>query len=171
MPLQVVNLLSRALIVDQGKILLAHYTDESFSFLPGGYVEHGEATITALHREIAEDLKIPIDIHAFVGCLENMWENEDEPYHEINFIFRVSSPNLKAHKIPLSTGGKVLFFWHPLDHLKTAGLLPPNMVDLIPQWLTEDTRSWWYTDFDVNQESFNPEDSSSLNHQGAVSIS
>ncbi len=53
-----IHVLSRAVIIDRGSILLCKTLNlpVSFYFLPGGHVEHGESVETSLLRELGNML-------------------------------------------------------------------------------------------------------------------
>lgn len=47
--------IARAVVVSDGQILIARMKG-AHSFLPGGGIEHGEGAVTALKRELREEL-------------------------------------------------------------------------------------------------------------------
>jgi ADP-ribose pyrophosphatase YjhB (NUDIX family) len=53
----------------------------------GGGVEFGERAATALRREIEEELGAAIEHPRLLGVLENLFEYDGEPRHEIVFVF------------------------------------------------------------------------------------
>lgn len=68
--MSVIEVIARALILRDDEILLAHAKGENNTFLPGGHVEFGEYTTTALKRELEEELGAETETLEFSGVLE-----------------------------------------------------------------------------------------------------
>lgn len=59
-------------------------------FLPGGGVEHGEAPIDALRREVAEESGLVVHDAALQGVLSDTWPIPDGTVlHTVRLIYRV----------------------------------------------------------------------------------
>lgn len=71
-----IHVLSRAVIIDQGNILLCKTLDLkiNFYFLPGGHIENGESARTSLLRELKEETGFDCQEKRFLGCLEYSFE-------------------------------------------------------------------------------------------------
>ena len=67
-----IHVLSRAVIIDQGHLLVCQTLDlpNNFYFLPGGHVEHGESAEQTVLRELVEECGSVCTIKRFLGCLE-----------------------------------------------------------------------------------------------------
>ena len=134
------HVLARAVIIDEGQILLFKTLDmhKNFYFLPGGHVEHGESTKVALHREMIEETACEINIIRFLGCLENIFENSESckcHNHEYSFIFQAESNDLKVH-VPLKQlDARMELLWLPLTQLGDMIFKAEALKALIPQWL------------------------------------
>lgn len=135
-----IHVLSRAVILDQGSILLCQTLDLpiNFYFLPGGHVEHGEAAQQAVLRELQEEAGAQAHIKRFLGCLEYSFEpghNSICHNHEYNFLFEAESALLKCH-IPIPRlEPHIELKWMPLAHLGILDLRPEPLRTLIPHWL------------------------------------
>ena len=60
---------------------------EEFHRLLGGGVEPGERTVDAVVREIAEELGATLLDPELLGVVENIFEFEGEPGHEVVFVY------------------------------------------------------------------------------------
>jgi len=125
------HVLARAVIIDQGHILLCKTLDlqNNFYFLPGGHIEHGESAAKALVRELIEEAGFEVTIKRFLGCLENGFDNSD------SFIFEASCPTLTIEsKIPkLEDHADIL--WVPMSQLSELPFKAEQLKELIPYWL------------------------------------
>ena len=101
--------------------------------MPGGHVEFGEFTKTALKRELAEELGVETEMLEFLGVLEYVYEsfaNKNGIHHEINVIFNVKVKG----GIPCENGmeseeKKLEFLWVKVNELEKFNLLPKPLVE------------------------------------------
>ena len=77
----------RAIILNNGKILVCRKKKKGYYFFPGGHLEFGEKIGDALTREIKEELNVAVKKFSFIGVVDNVFKEDDEKHHEINFIF------------------------------------------------------------------------------------
>lgn len=134
------HILSRAVIIDQGHILLCKTLDmkDNFYFLPGGHVEHGESASNALIRELIEESGFRVVIQRFLGCLENGFESSESckcHNHEYSFIFEASNADLNIHRIIPKLEAHIVMQWLPLAKLSELPFKAEALKQLIPQWL------------------------------------
>ncbi len=59
---------------------------EGFHRLIGGGVEHGETALEAVRREVREELGATLLDAELLGVLENIFELDGEPGHEVVFV-------------------------------------------------------------------------------------
>lgn len=131
-----IELIARAVIQRDDRILLAHKIGESNIFLPGGHVDYGEFTDDALKRELREELGVEAVIGEFMGTLEYMFTEENgEPHHEINFIFETSITEMKIE----SKEKHLEFLWISPDDLIKHNLLPSSLPSLLKKWIEKRT--------------------------------
>ena len=124
-----IHVLSRAVIIDQSKILLCKTTDleNNFYFLPGGHIEHGESARNSLVREWKEETGFDCEIKRFLGCIEYSFEpgkNSICHNHEYNFIFEAKSDNLKSNKKILSPENHIELIWVLVSNLNEIDFRP-----------------------------------------------
>jgi RpiB/LacA/LacB family sugar-phosphate isomerase len=133
-----INLIVRAIIIQDGHVLLTTATKENknFSsdlfFMPGGHVEYNESAITALKREIWEEMHLIVKKEEFRGLLECSWDRKGKLYHELNLVFKVEIEGLNILKAPEAMDHKFhQFVWKPLDEVQNISLLPDGLKTII----------------------------------------
>lgn len=135
-----IHVLSRAVIIDDGHLLVCKTIDLplNFYFLPGGHVEHGESAETAIKRELLEETGVEGTVKRFLGCLEYSFEpgqNSICHNHEYNFFFEGTSEALRVG-IPLaSLESHIDLHWFPLSEIASIDLRPASLKTLLPEWL------------------------------------
>ena len=137
------HVLARAVVIDEGQILLFKTLDmqQNFYFLPGGHVEHGESAVAALKREMLEETGSQIEIIRFLGCLENGFEISESckcHNHEYSFIFAAKAKQLNLHTPLSNLEQRMELLWMPLSELPNVAFKAEGLVPLIPQWLAQD---------------------------------
>lgn len=121
-----------AVIIRDGHVLTCRQDDEDYVMLPGGRIEHGEASDFSLAREIEEELKCIGDIGRLLFSVENLFVRYDESFHEIgkyylvdlpdDFPFILDGPTLNT----FDEGHKLTFYWLSIsgNDLEQFNLLP-----------------------------------------------
>jgi 8-oxo-dGTP diphosphatase len=130
------EVIARAVIRRDGRILLARERGGSWSFLPGGHVEPGEPVAVALVREIAEELATGATVVRFVGAVEHGYTADGIAHHEINLVFEVAVDSAEL----VSNEDRLEFHWLPLDQLADADVRPRDLRDALA---AEDHRPFW----------------------------
>ncbi|MFC5063435.1 NUDIX hydrolase [Actinomycetospora atypica] len=102
----------------------------------GGGIEFGELSEQALHREFREELAVQLTAVAPCGVLENVFEFEGRPGHEIVVLYmaEIADPSFYERADPgpvLDQGTPVR--WLPLAEVVAgrAVLYPTGLVDLL----------------------------------------
>lgn len=123
-----IEIISRALIMKDGKLLLCKSVPHSNYYLPGGHVEFGESAEQALKREMIEECGSEISNLHFVGCFENKW---GEPvHHEYNLIYTVDIADSNV----VSKESHIVFEWVETSKLKGLLFYPPEFINAIAEW-------------------------------------
>ncbi len=126
-----IELIARAVIQREDKILLAHKIGDPNTFLPGGHIDYGEYSDAALIRELREELGIEAEIGEFMGLQEYQFKDWDgRHHHEINFIYRAETKDeIKSRESHLE------FLWCEFDQLEEKMLLPDTLPSLITDYM------------------------------------
>ena len=74
---QSVNIVVRAIIIEEGELVLTEWLDKKRSFLLGGRVDFGEHLMDALHREMREEAGVSIQVQKLVYFSENIFTGND----------------------------------------------------------------------------------------------
>jgi ADP-ribose pyrophosphatase YjhB (NUDIX family) len=116
--------------LDKNRVLLHKAEKDDFWALPGGHVELREQAEDALKREMKEEIGVEIQVKRLVWVVENFFEYEDTPYHELGLYFLIDLPsdsNLYDKNEPFigyEEGVKLIFQWHSLNDLENTPLYP-----------------------------------------------
>lgn len=127
------ELIVRALIIKNRKILVCRTNGRDYYFLPGGHVEFGETMQEALRRELYEELGAKVVMSKFIGGFENLFEQEGQKKHEVSFIFQV---DIDITEI-VSREEHISFYWFTMDEFINENIAPPALKDAIVAWTAE----------------------------------
>jgi ADP-ribose pyrophosphatase YjhB (NUDIX family) len=87
---QRVNVVVRALIVEDGRLLVTQWRHRDVCFAIGGRVEFGEPLIRSLQCEVQEETGAAITDYRLVYLAENIFTSSaNVAYHEYGWYFRV----------------------------------------------------------------------------------
>ncbi len=127
------ELIVRALIIRDRKILVCQTEGRDYFFLPGGHVEFNETMRAALRRELWEEMGAILKDAEFIGGIENLFEQDGIQKHEVSFIFNV---DIDLKQI-ISKERHVSFYWFPMDKFIESTIAPPALKDVILKWIAE----------------------------------
>ncbi|MFT3887565.1 MAG: NUDIX domain-containing protein [Arachnia sp.] len=117
-----------------GRVLVLDGNDpvkgQNFHRAIGGGIEFGETAEAAVRREFVEELGVTLGDVRLLGVVENIFEYEGRPGHEIAHVFAVESEEIDA--IPLDAA------LHVLDEGSPIGWAPiSDGVPLYPEGVPE----------------------------------
>ena len=133
---QKLNIRACAIIIHDNKLLVHNNVNESHVALVGGRVEIGESSEQTIRREIMEEMGKEIEILEYVSTIENFFEADDMPYHEIMFVYRVDFKNEEDKKIietihNVEGEDELRYDWIDLDKINEYPLKPDILKDLL----------------------------------------
>lgn len=128
-----IECITRAIITDQGKLLVCRPVDKNFYFLPGGHVEFGETTEVTVRREILEELGVNAKKVVSIGFIDNIYEDERYGFkrHEMNLLYEVE---LESIKLKL-TETHIEMTWINIKDVDKTDIMPPAVRAEVISWL------------------------------------
>lgn len=129
-----IEVIARAVILHEDKLLLAHSRGARNTYLPGGHVEFGEGARAALARELDEELGVTAQVGSFLGAVEHRFAAGARDHHEVNLIFILTNPT--AFLGVSSREEQLEVFWQPVDALEKVNLQPGPVSQLVRRWLS-----------------------------------
>jgi len=139
-----IEVIARAVIFDaeKKKILFCAPKDKKYFYLPGGHVEWRETALSALRREIEEELglKLKADQFSFAGAGENIFVQNNQNRHEVNLYFRLSGslPDVGVS----SREAHITFAWIPIEEISKKDILPASVKQRCAIWSKTDSIGW-----------------------------
>lgn len=117
--------------VRDGHVLVLHgrdaVKDQAFFRAIGGGIEFGETAEAAVRREFVEELGVALERVHLLGVIENIFDYEGEPGHEIAHVFGVASVHLDA--LPLDARLHILDEGSPVEWIPISALDRPLYPD------------------------------------------
>ncbi|MBR3890708.1 MAG: NUDIX domain-containing protein [Bacilli bacterium] len=115
------------------KYLTVKIQNNDFFCLPGGHVELGEDTDTAVLREMKEELGYEVKIVRLVSIIQNFFKAKDgRQFHELGYYYivepvNINEVNLEDYVRMENDKGEMKrleFRWFTLDELNNTRFLP-----------------------------------------------
>lgn len=122
------------------KFLINNCDDSWFWSYPGGHVQLGESTETAVKREVLEETKIDCDIEKLLAVVELFFDREDgKIFHEIGFYYLLKPKNIVESVdfvLQENDNGKLRnhqFKWVDMDTLESLDVRPTDLKKVLRQ--------------------------------------
>jgi 8-oxo-dGTP diphosphatase len=129
------EIIARAFIVRDGKILACKNRTKDYWFLPGGHIEQKETIASALIREIKEEIGVAVVTYTFIGVAENMYMQSGKDVHECNFIFDTEIENISIE----SQESHLEVKWMSAEEFGAAKILPQSLQKAVLKYLEDRT--------------------------------
>lgn len=115
-----------------GEKVLVHKCDEGHYALPGGRVQANEDSISALKREVAEELNLEIENTYSIGVVENFFTVPEANYHEYMWMikseFKDKSVYDKENIIGCEQNKQLVFEWVDINKLEDINFRPIGVI-------------------------------------------
>lgn len=84
------------IVINDNKVLTVKIDKNTFYCLPGGHVHLGEDSLSAVKREIKEEVEIEADEVKLFSIMENFFfdKNNGKPFHEMGYYYIIKPKNL-----------------------------------------------------------------------------
>ena len=98
--------------------------------------------MTALVREVEEELGLPSRAGRFLGTVEHAFHQDGVFHSEMNVVFELTIEGLAAGVPPRSAEPHLDFRWCPLATLGDSDLEPAPLRTCLPRWLASGKAGW-----------------------------
>lgn len=126
------NVRTTGVFLNDGKVLVHESIKNGHYALPGGRVQAREDSITALKREVMEELDLEIENTSFIGAVENFFTVSETKYHEYMWMIKGEFKDKSVYEKDTIIGheeDKDLFFkWVDVDKLKEMDFRPLEVI-------------------------------------------
>ncbi len=134
------EVISRALIKKDDKILLCRSITRDYYFFPGGHVELGEISSDALVREMKEERGSNIKNLKFIGLIENIYKEKENTKYEINIVFDAEEENDEIETI--TKEDHIEFEFMTIEEVKEADIRPVPLKEKIIEYIEKKEVFW-----------------------------
>ncbi len=125
-----IRVLALGLIQDGDRLFVSQGYDpvkqETFYRALGGGVEFGEPSQEALKREFQEELQATLTNIEYLGCLENLFEYNGTPYHELIQLYRCAFAQTQFYQVDAikfyENHREKMAFWVPIIRFQSGDL-------------------------------------------------
>ncbi|MFH0852447.1 MAG: NUDIX domain-containing protein [bacterium] len=136
--IEMFSLLVRAVILNNGEVLLCQKKGEDYYFFPGGHVEFAEKAELTLARELKEEIGVSPNRVNYIGTVENLFEENGKKHHEINLVFKADIGNMPTKSLE----DHINFYWIKVSDIKNEKILPIALKGCITEWVKNHQRFW-----------------------------
>ena len=136
------ELIARALMIRQNRVLFCKSIKHNYLYLPGGHIEFAEPAAEALSREMLEETGAGAHVGNLALIHEHIFRQGPRLRHELNLVFHVE---LDTDQVK-SREKKIAFEWVALPELAELDIRPPAMQAWLahppapgdpPRWISE----------------------------------
>jgi len=122
------------LLVDDS-ILTVQMCNNGFYCFPGGHLQLGEDSKTAIIREFKEETKFDCHVEKLFAIVENFFKNNSgKLIHEVCFFYLLKSEGMKKNDFTLTENDENVlknleFKWYKLSELESVNFKPIILKD------------------------------------------
>lgn len=126
------NVRTTGVFLNDGKILVHKSNKNDHYALPGGRVKVREDSITALKREVLEELDLEIENTSFIGAVENFFNVPEAKFHEYMWMIKGDFKDKSIYDKKIIIGHEqekeLIFEWVDIDKLKDLDFKPMEVI-------------------------------------------
>jgi len=78
--------------IRNGRVLIQNIAGGYGTFLPGGRIEQGEASIETLAREMQEEFEQTVEVGDLLFVIESFYPEKSQQFHEVALYYRIEVP-------------------------------------------------------------------------------
>ena len=135
---QLLNVRTAMCIIHNHKLLTHRNVNSDHYAVPGGRIQIGEDSVTALKREIMEEMGKEIEAIGYVATIENFFEMKGSKFHEIMFVHRAEFKNEEDKKIEYTIknieGEDYLQYeWIEIDKIEEYPIVPQIIKKILKE--------------------------------------
>ena len=122
-------------IIKDDKLLMVNICNNGFYCLPGGHIHLGEDSVTAVKREINEEVSITVKDMTLVALIENFFHGKMGQMHEVNYIYMIEPNediNTEDYEVIENDEGELKplkFKWCPLNEIDKLDFRPNTLIN------------------------------------------
>ena len=124
LPQEHFTLRATALIIQNGKLLVAKHDSVNCYYTVGGGVRAGETTEEAVIREAYEETGLEMETERLVFLYEGFFTHNGRKHHEVGFHYLMKEMPLGIPDGQRTDQEGERLFWLPIDRLENYDLVP-----------------------------------------------
>lgn len=129
------NVRTTGVFTKDGKVLVHKCPGYGHYALPGGRVQANEDSITALKREVKEELNLETENISFMAVIENFFKAPECDFHEYMWMIKADFKDKTAYEKEIVSGEedgeKITFEWLDIEKLDEVDFRPKAAVQYI----------------------------------------
>ena len=134
---QHINIVVRAIIIEDGQVVVTEWMSKSWSFLIGRRVDFGESIMHALHREVREETEAAVTVNKLTYFSELVFKHPDgREFHEYGYYFWVEADRViceNGRVFPNPDSEKLIIRRADISKEALSNFWPQFMRDYLPQ--------------------------------------
>lgn len=126
-------------VLHEDHVLLHRNIRDDFWALPGGRAELMEPSAQTILREFREELGVEVTIDRLLWVMENFFDYDNVPYHELSFYYLVQIEGTPAildkerEHTGIEKNVELIFRWFPVEALEELPLYPTFLRSALRQ--------------------------------------